>query len=63
MKKIGEISKVKCKVGLWFLSTVLPLINIYVSTKFNFNPLCTWPRQASTTSMKKQWLIGDKYTG
>ena len=40
-KTIGEITQVKCKIGLWFLSTALPLINIIVCTKFNFNPFCT----------------------
>ena len=32
---------VKCKIGLWLLSSALPLINIYVCTKFNFNPFST----------------------
>jgi len=26
-------TNVKCKIGLWFLSSALPLINIYVCTK------------------------------
>ena len=29
-------------MGLWFLSSAHPLINIYVCTKFNFNPFCTF---------------------
>ena len=29
--KKGEIIQVKCTIGLWFLSSALPLINIYVS--------------------------------
>jgi len=36
----------KIRIGLWFLSSVLPFINIYVCTKFNFNPLALskiWP--------------------
>ena len=28
-------------MGLWFLSSVFPFINIYVCTKFNFNPFST----------------------
>jgi len=42
MEKKGEIIKVKCKIGLWFLSSVLPFINIYVCTKFNLNPFNTF---------------------
>jgi len=34
--------QVKCKIGLWFLSSVLPFINIYVCIKFNFNPCGTF---------------------
>jgi len=34
INKYGEIIQVKCKIGLWFLSSVLPFINIYVCTKF-----------------------------
>jgi len=30
------------------LSSVLPFINIYVCTKFNFNPLCTFQYMAQT---------------
>ena len=58
--KIGEIIQVKCKIGLWFLSSVLPLINIYVCTKFNFNPFVLfkiWPAQSSI--MKNKCLWGD----
>ena len=40
MEKIR--TDVKCKIGLWFLSSALPLINNYVCTKFNFNPFCTF---------------------
>ena len=53
-KKSGEIIKVKFKIGLWFLSSVLPFINIYVCTKFNCNPFILskiWPGRA--TIMKK----------
>jgi len=39
---LGEITPVKCKIGIWFLSTVIPLIKVYVCTKFNFNPFCTF---------------------
>jgi len=38
--------QVKCKIGLWFLSTVLPIINIYVYTKCNFNPFSTFQDMA-----------------
>jgi len=30
------------------LSSALPLINIYVCTKFNFNPFCTFQDMAQT---------------
>jgi len=54
------ITQVKCKVGLWLLSTALPLINIYVCTKFNFNPFCTFQDIARrATIMKNKWLWGD----
>ena len=50
-KLYGEITQVKCKIGSWFLSSALPLINIYVCTKFHINPVCTlqdiWPGQTS----------------
>ena len=44
------ITPVKCKVGLWLLFTLLPLINIYVYTKFNFNPCCTLQDIARTSN-------------
>ena len=43
-----KITQVKCKIGLWFLSSALPLINIYVCTKFNFDPLCTFQDMTRT---------------
>jgi len=49
MKRIKEITQVKCKmIGLWFLSSALPLIYIYVCTKFHFNPFCTFQDMAWT---------------
>ena len=39
---------VKCKIGLWFLSSVLPIINIDVCTEFNFNLFCTFQDMART---------------
>ena len=35
-------------IGLYFLSSALPLINIYVCTKFHFNPFCTFQDMART---------------
>jgi len=59
MKKSKDIIYVKCKVGLWFLSSALPLINIYVCTKFNFNPFCTFQDMAQTgIHYKTKWLRG-----
>jgi len=58
MKK-GEIIKVKCKIELWFLSDVLPFINIYVCTKFHFNPFCTFQDMARTGNTYVKWLKGD----
>ena len=68
MKSNKEITQVKCKIGLWFLSSALPLINIYVCTKFNFNPFCTFQDMAQTGIYyeKNKSLMGDnsvKYTG
>ena len=45
---------VKCKIGLWFLSSVLPFINIYVCTKLNFNPICTFQDMTRTSTIMKQ---------
>ena len=36
------------KIGLWFLSSAAPLINIYLCTMLNFNPLCTFQDMAQT---------------
>jgi len=35
-------------VILWFLSSAHPRINIYVCTKFDFNPFCTFQDMAQT---------------
>ena len=43
-----EIIQVKCKLGLCFLSSVFPFINIYVCTKFNFNLFNTFQHMAQT---------------
>jgi len=63
MKSNKEITQVKCKIGLWFLSSVLSLINIYVCTKFNFNPFCAFQgmAQIGIHYEKKKWLWGDNY--
>jgi len=38
------------------------LINIYVCTKFNFNPFCTFQDMAQThIHYKKKWLWEDNY--
>jgi len=44
--------------GLWFLSSALPLINIYVCTKFNFNPFCTFQDMAQTVIYYEKMVIG-----
>jgi len=50
-KNKGEITQEKLKKGLWFLSSALPLINIYVyvssliSIPFVLSKI--WPGQAS----------------
>jgi len=55
--------RVNCKIGLWFLSSVFPLINIYVCTKFNFNPFCTFQDMTQTGIHyeNNKWLRGDNY--
>ena len=59
-KLIRRDNQVKCQIGLWFLSSALPLINIYVCTKFNFNPFCTFQDMAQTgIHYEKKWLKGD----
>ena len=54
-------------IGLWFLPSALPLIHIYVCTKFNFKPFITFQDMARTSNhMKNKWLRGDnmyQYTG
>jgi len=52
------IAQVKCKIGLWLLSTVLPLINIYVCTKFNFNPFRTFQDMARTSNHYENMVMG-----
>jgi len=48
MKSNKELTQVKCKIVLWFLSYALPLIDIYVCTMFNLNPCCTFQDMAQT---------------
>ena len=55
MKKLRTC--IKCKIGLWFLSSALPPINIYVCTKFNFNPFCTWYGQIKQPLWKIKRLL------
>ena len=55
----GKIIQVKCKIGLWFLSSEHSLINIYVCTKFDFNPLCTFQDMARTGIHNDKWLRGN----
>jgi len=45
------------------MSSALPLINIYVCTKFNFNPFCTFHdmAQAGIHYENNKWLRGDNY--
>jgi len=33
----GEITQQICRVGLWFLGSALPLIGIYIYTKYDLN--------------------------
>jgi len=57
---LREITQVKCKIGLWFVSSALPLIYIYLCTKYIFNPFCTFKDVAQTgIHYKTQWLSGD----
>ena len=44
---------------LWFLSSVLPFINIYVCTKFNFNPFSTFQDMARISNHYEKWLRED----
>ena len=61
-KEQGEITQVKCKIWLWFLSSALPLINIYVRTELNFNHFCTFQDMAQAwIHYEKKWLRGDNY--
>ena len=53
-----EITQVKCYIELWFLSSVLPLINIYVCTKFNFHPFCTFQDMARTGIYYEKMVMG-----
>ena len=57
MKGIKE--NMICMIGLWFLSSALPLIYIYVSTKFHCNPFCTFQDMARTGNPYVKWLRGD----
>ena len=41
------------------MSSALPLIDIYVCTKFNFNPFCTFQDMARTSNTYEKWLRGD----
>ena len=42
------------------MSSVLPFNNIYVCTKFNFNPFSTFQRIARINNhYEKKWLMGD----
>ena len=60
MNKKGEITQVKCSIELWFLSSVLPFINFYVCTMFNFNPFSTFQDMARVSNhYVKKWLMGD----
>ena len=52
-RNLREITQVKCKIGLWFLSSALPLIYIYVGTKFNFNPFCIFQDMTKTLVLNK----------
>jgi len=50
--------EVTCKIGLWFLSSTLPLINIYVCTKFNVNPYCAFQGMSRTTDPYEKKVKG-----
>ena len=48
------------RVGLRFLCTALPLTDIYLKTKFHFNPFCTFQDIDQTgIHYEKKWLRGD----
>ena len=49
-KKIKNINQNNNKVGVWLLSTALPLINIYVCSKFNFKPFGTFQDMTRTSN-------------
>ena len=63
---LGGITHVKCKIGLWFLSTALPFINIiqymYVPSliPITFELSKIWTGQATILAsiMKNKWLRG-----
>jgi len=57
-KNLGEIIQVKCKIGLWFLSSVLPFINIYVCTKTNFNPFRSFQDMARISNHYEKMVNG-----
>ena len=46
MKKIRRDNSSKMYDNISFLSSVLPFMNIYVCTKFNFNPFSTFQDMA-----------------
>ena len=45
--------------GLWFLSSVLPYINIYVCTNFNFNPFSIFQDMTRISKHYEKRLMGD----
>ena len=49
-------------IGLWFLSTVLPVINIYACSQLNFTFTCTFKDMARTGNTYDKWLRGDNST-
>ena len=59
MKRINEITEENCMIELWFLSSALPLINIYICTKFNFNLFGTFQDMVRTGIYYEKWLWGD----
>ena len=41
------------------MSSAAPLINIYLCTMFNFNPVCTFQDITRTGNTYEKWLWGD----
>jgi len=54
----GEITQQICRVGLWFLGSALPLIGIYIYTKYDLNANSSF-NVISRTRYRKDGQSGD----